>query len=207
MNTEVMLDSVPRLLDGAAITVQLVALSLAIGLVLSIPLAVMRASRHVWLNGPAYGYVFFFRGTPLLVQIFLVYYGLAQFEGVRQVPGPNYLAERGEVRVFRGEQQVATLYPEKRRYPIQAQPMTEAAIDVGVTRDLYVALGEPLGDGSWAVRLYYKPLVHWIWFGPALMALGGLLAASDRRYRRRAPAPRAAVELPAPEGDVATTTP
>ena len=122
-------------------------------------------------------------------------------------PQVAYLAERGEVRVFRGEQQVATLYPEKRRYPIQAQPMTEAAIDVGVTRDLYVALGEPLGDGSWAVRLYYKPLVRWIWFGPALMALGGLLAASDRRYRRRAPAPRTAVEPPAPEGDVATTTP
>jgi cytochrome c-type biogenesis protein CcmF len=114
------------------------------------------------------------------------------------------MAERAEVRVYRGEDPVGTLYPEKRRYPIQEQPMTEAAIDVGITRDLYVALGEPLGDGSWAVRLYYKPLIRWIWFGPALMALGGLLAASDRRYRRRAPAPRPAVEESAPDTGMAT---
>ncbi len=115
-----------------------------------------------------------------------------QFQGVGEFPGPNYVARRAEVQVFRGERRVATLYPEKRRYPIQEQPMTEAAIDVGFTRDLYVALGEPLGDGSWAVRLYYKPLVRWIWFGPALMALGGLLAASDRRYRSGRRAERAA---------------
>jgi cytochrome c-type biogenesis protein CcmF len=102
------------------------------------------------------------------------------FEGVREVPGPNYMAERAEVRVYRGEDPVGTLYPEKRRYPIQEQPMTEAAIDVGITRDLYVALGEPLGD------------------------LGGLLAASDRRYRRRAPAPRPAVEESAPDTGMAT---
>jgi cytochrome c-type biogenesis protein CcmF len=69
--------------------------------------------------------------------------------------------------------------------------MTEAAIDVGFTRDLYVALGEPIGDGSWALRLYYKPLIRWIWLGPAIMALGGLLAASDRRYRRSRKARRA----------------
>jgi cytochrome c-type biogenesis protein CcmF len=105
------------------------------------------------------------------------------FDSVVALPGPNYRAERAEVRVFRGDRQIATLFPEKRHYPIQAQPMTEAAVDAGFTRDLYVALGEPLGDGSWALRLYYKPLIRWIWLGPIFMALGGLLAASDRRYR------------------------
>ena len=69
-------------------------------------------------------------------------------------------------------------------------PFAEAAIDVGFTRDLYVALGEPLGDGSWAVRLYYKPLIRWIWLGPLIMAIGGLLAASDRRYRNTGKARR-----------------
>lgn len=84
MNLEVMIDSIPRLLDGALVTIQLVALALAIGIALAVPFAVMRVSRRWWLNGPVYGYVFFFRGTPLLVQIFLVYYGLSQFEAVRQ---------------------------------------------------------------------------------------------------------------------------
>ncbi len=84
MNLEVMIDSIPRLLDGALVTIQLVALALAIGIVLAVPFAVMRVSRRWWLSGPVYGYVFFFRGTPLLVQIFLVYYGLSQFEAVRQ---------------------------------------------------------------------------------------------------------------------------
>jgi len=79
-------------------------------------------------------------------------------------------------------------------------------VDAGFTRDLYVALGEPLDDGSWAVRLYYKPLIRWIWLGPTLMALGGLLAASDRRYRRRAPLPRTAAHEPAP-GDAVPTAP
>ena len=120
-----------------------------------------------------------------------------QFEGVSEVPGPNYLAQRAAVRVFKGDKQVAELFPEKRLYPIQSQPMTEAAIDVGFTRDLYVALGEPLGDGSWAVRLYYKPLIRWIWLGPLIMAIGGLLAASDRRYRRAGKARRTVGETPA----------
>ncbi len=123
-----------------------------------------------------------------------------QFDGERALAGPNYSAERGQVRVFRGDKLVATLLPEKRLYPIQAQPMTEAAIDVGFTRDLYVALGEELDDGSWTVRLYYKPLIRWIWLGPIFMALGGLLAASDRRYRRKREADRA---LPEPETDAA----
>jgi cytochrome c-type biogenesis protein CcmF len=120
-----------------------------------------------------------------------------QFDGVSAVPGPNYLAQRATVRIFKGDKQVAELFPEKRLYPIQSQPMTEAAIDVGFTRDLYVALGEPLGDGSWAVRLYYKPLIRWIWLGPLIMAIGGLLAASDRRYRSAGKARRTVGETPA----------
>jgi cytochrome c-type biogenesis protein CcmF len=75
------------------------------------------------------------------------------------------------------------MHPEKRVYTVQTMPMTEAAIDTGLTRDLYVSLGEPLDDGAWSVRIYYKPFVDWIWGGCLLMALGGLLAVSDRRYR------------------------
>ena len=107
-----------------------------------------------------------------------------RFEGVVEVAGPNYTAQRGILRVFEGDRVVAVLQPEKRTYTAQSQQMTEADIDSGVLRDVYVALGEPLGDGAWAVRVYYKPLVNWIWFGPLMMAIGGLLAASDRRYRR-----------------------
>nr|VFK11999.1 MAG: cytochrome c-type biogenesis protein CcmF [Candidatus Kentron sp. LPFa]VFK28009.1 MAG: cytochrome c-type biogenesis protein CcmF [Candidatus Kentron sp. LPFa] len=108
------------------------------------------------------------------------------FHGIAKVNGPNYLAQRGEIRVSRNGEEIATLRPEKRMYIGKGQPMTEAAIDPGLTRDIYVALGEPLEEGeegAWAVRLYYKPFVRWIWLGPLLMALGGLLAASDRRYR------------------------
>jgi len=104
--------------------------------------------------------------------------------GLSKNRGPNYTAQRAEVRISRDGRPVATLYPQKRSYLRQSQPMTEAAIDPGVTRDLYVALGAPLGDnGAWALRLYYKPFIRWLWFGPLLMALGGLLSASDRRYR------------------------
>jgi cytochrome c-type biogenesis protein CcmF len=83
-----------------------------------------------------------------------------------------------------------TLFPEKRDYGPSSMPMTEAAIDSSFTRDVYVSLGEPLEDdkenGAWAVRVYYKPFVDWIWGGCVLMALGGLLAAADRRYRLKA---------------------
>jgi cytochrome c-type biogenesis protein CcmF len=106
-----------------------------------------------------------------------------RFQGVHAVAGPNYQAQRGEVDVYRDGKRVTTLYPEKRVYRVQQQPMTEAAIHPGLTRDLYVALGDPLGGGDWAVRLYVKPFVRWIWLGSLLMALGGVLAASDRRYR------------------------
>jgi len=85
--------------------------------------------------------------------------------------------------VFKDGDEVAVLHPEKRVYQVQTKPMTEAGIDAGFTRDLYVSLGEPLGGGDWSVRLYYKPFVRWIWLGGVLIALGGLLAASDPRYR------------------------
>ena len=75
------------------------------------------------------------------------------------------------------------MYPEKRFYPVQNQAMTEAAIDTGLLRDLYVSLGEPLDGGAWSVRLYHKPFIDWIWGGCVLMAFGGVLAISDRRYR------------------------
>jgi cytochrome c-type biogenesis protein CcmF len=85
--------------------------------------------------------------------------------------------------VTKNEKLVATLRPEKRIYTVQQMPMTEAAIDPGLTRDLYVSLGEPLDNGEWLVRVQEKPFVDWIWGGCLIMALGGLLAASDRRYR------------------------
>ncbi|KMJ22712.1 hypothetical protein ABT73_19450 [Salmonella enterica subsp. enterica serovar Typhimurium] len=85
----------------------------------------------------------------------------------------------------------AVLHAEKRLYNTSRMVMTEAAIDGGLTRDLYAALGEELDNGAWAVRLYYKPFVRWIWAGGLLMALGGLLCLADPRYRRRKPLPEA----------------
>ncbi len=108
-----------------------------------------------------------------------------RFDGVVPHPGPNYRADRGTVTVFRGDRQVAQLHPEKRTYLVQTRPMTEAGIDAGLLRDIYVSLGEPLGGGDWALRLYYKPFVRWIWLGGVLIAIGGLLSASDPRYRLR----------------------
>jgi cytochrome c-type biogenesis protein CcmF len=106
-----------------------------------------------------------------------------RLDGLQDVQGPNYSAVRGTVRVTRNERAVSTLYPEKRLFTVQQMPMTEAAIDSGLTRDLYVSLGEPLPDGAWVVRVYHKPFVDWIWGGAFLMALGGVLAVTDRRYR------------------------
>ena len=108
-----------------------------------------------------------------------------RFDGINQHRGPNYLSDTGSITVLRGDRLETVLNPEKRIYLVQQMPMTEAAIDAGLTRDLYVALGEPLDDGgSWAVRLYLKPYVRWIWLGALIMAFGGLLSASDKRYRR-----------------------
>ncbi len=105
------------------------------------------------------------------------------FEGAVHHEGPNFTSDKATIRVFNGDKQIATLHPEKRLYTVQQMPMTEAGIDAGFTRDLYVALGEPLGDGAWAVRVHIKPFVRWIWLGALMMGLGGALAASDRRYR------------------------
>jgi cytochrome c-type biogenesis protein CcmF len=105
------------------------------------------------------------------------------FNGVKQVQVANYVAQRGEVVVSKDGEVVTTLYPEKRNYGPGTMPMTEAGIESGFLRDLFIALGEPLGENDWSVRLYHKPLVNWIWMGAALMGLGGLLAAFDRRYR------------------------
>jgi cytochrome c-type biogenesis protein CcmF len=106
------------------------------------------------------------------------------YRGVRDAQGPNYQAAQGLVEVTKNGKQVATMRPEKRIYRVQQNPMTEAAIDSGFTRDLYVSLGEPVGgNNAWVVRVYVKPFIDWIWGGCVLMALGGVLAASDRRYR------------------------
>ena len=109
--------------------------------------------------------------------------------GVKQVPGPNYTAQRGDVELSKNGQVVNRLYPEKRSYFSSQMPMTETAIDSGFSRDLYVSLGEPLnarGEAPvWSVRVYYKPFIVWIWGGCLLMAFGGTLAASDRRYRMK----------------------
>lgn len=106
---------------------------------------------------------------------------------VREVQGANFVAARASMVVTRGGQDVTTLFPEKRMYRVQTNPMTEAAIDAGVTRDLYVSMGEQLDTGEWIIRVYHKPFVDWIWGGCLIMALGGALAASDRRYRKAAP--------------------
>jgi len=106
-----------------------------------------------------------------------------RFDGVRDVPGPNYRAVEGQITVLKDGRQVATLRSQKRVYLVQQNPMTEAAIDPGLTRDLYVALGDPLDNGAWSVRLYHKPFIRWIWLGCIIMAIGGVLSASDRRYR------------------------
>ena len=110
--------------------------------------------------------------------------------GVSEVPGPNYRATRGDLELSKDGRVLRHLNPEKRNYFSSAMPMTETAIDTGFTRDVYVSLGEPLdGDGAaaaWSVRVYYKPFVDWIWVGALFMAFGGMLAASDRRYRLKA---------------------
>jgi cytochrome c-type biogenesis protein CcmF len=124
------------------------------------------------------------------------------FDGVTRTRGENYNADRGQFRVYAGDHQIALLEPEKRTYFVQTKPMTEAAIDPGLTRDLYVSLGESLGGGDWSLRLYYKPYVRWIWLGGIFMALGGLLAISDRRYRTARRRRTADAGKPIPRGKV-----
>ncbi|MDC7806598.1 heme lyase CcmF/NrfE family subunit [Luteimonas sp BLCC-B24] len=105
-------------------------------------------------------------------------------DGVAHHDGPNYTSDRGTVRMLRDDRLLTTLHPEKRTYASGGQVMTETAIRPGVTRDVYVALGEPLGGGAWAVRVHVKPFVRWVWAGALLMALGAFVAAADRRFRR-----------------------
>jgi cytochrome c-type biogenesis protein CcmF len=105
-----------------------------------------------------------------------------KFNGVTDVAGPNYLAGRAEIIVSRNGTEIERMYPEKRNYTATGNVMTETAIDTGLFRDLYVSLGEPVSGGAWSVRVYYKPFVDWIWGGAVLMAIGGGLALSDRRY-------------------------
>ena len=117
-----------------------------------------------------------------------------RFNGIRDEKGPNYQALVGDVDLIKDDKVQRKLQPEKRIYPTFGMPMTEAAIDAGLLRDVYVSLGEPIDrsrlDGAWVVRVYYKPFVDWIWGGCLLMALGGLLAMSDRRYRVGASRPK-----------------
>jgi cytochrome c-type biogenesis protein CcmF len=105
------------------------------------------------------------------------------FKGVSAHQGPNYTADLANVDVFENGQKVVSLAAEKRFYPIQRNVMTEAGIDSGFTRDLFVALGEQLKNGDWSIRIYVKPFITWIWGGAFIMALGGILSISDRRYR------------------------
>jgi cytochrome c-type biogenesis protein CcmF len=107
-----------------------------------------------------------------------------RFDGLRDVQGPNYDAVQGVFTVFRNGEEYTELRPEKRIYRVQTNPMSEAGIDAGWGGDLFIALGERLGDGSWSVRIQYKPLIRFIWFGCLIMALGGIVAVSDPRYRR-----------------------
>ncbi|KAA2317339.1 heme lyase CcmF/NrfE family subunit [Pseudooceanicola sediminis] len=102
---------------------------------------------------------------------------------VSRIEGPNYISTMGDVTLARGGGDIATLHPEKRFYPVAGMPTTEAAINNGILRDIYVVVGDEQAGGGWAMRSYYKPLASWIWGGALLMALGGALSLSDRRYR------------------------
>ena len=125
-----------------------------------------------------------------------------RFDGVKGSEGPNFKADRGTLTVLKNDAVVATLNPEKRQYSRGTQVQTESAIDPGLFRDIYVALGEPIGtDGAWAVRIYIKPFVRWIWLGALFMMLGGFVAATDRRFRallERAPQPARDALVPSP---------
>ncbi|SSW73656.1 Cytochrome c-type biogenesis protein CcmF [Achromobacter veterisilvae] len=120
------------------------------------------------------------------------------FASVGPAAGPNYTAQRAVFPVTRGGRPVTVLYPEKRLYTVQDMALSQADIDSGFTRDLFVALGEPVGGNAWTVRLQVKPFMTWIWSGCILMALGGLLAAGDKRYRRAQDAQARAREAVAP---------
>jgi cytochrome c-type biogenesis protein CcmF len=106
-----------------------------------------------------------------------------RLEGVHRVQGPNYVSTLADMRVFEGGEEIGVLHPEKRVYPVARMPTTEAGIDSGWTRDVYAVIGDPQEGGGWAVRLYVKPWANWIWGGAIIMALGGVVSLTDRRYR------------------------
>ena len=105
-----------------------------------------------------------------------------EFLGTQPFRGPNYVADRGHVRLYKHQQLVSELFPEKRQYRVRGSVMTEADIDAGLFQDIYVSLGEPLAEDAWAVRIHVKPMVRWLWLGALFMALGGVLAILDPRY-------------------------
>ncbi len=108
-----------------------------------------------------------------------------KFHGVKLTEGPNYIAKQGSLTVTYDGEEIAKLEPEKREYRVQKMPMTEAAIDAGLFRDLFVAIGDPLDDeGAWSLRIYYKSFIRWIWLGAIFMGVGGFIAALDKRYRK-----------------------
>jgi cytochrome c-type biogenesis protein CcmF len=113
--------------------------------------------------------------------------------GVTETQGPNYTADRGELTVAKGSERIAVMHPEKRLYPVQGMPITAAAIRTNGLYDLYVTLGDKTGDGGWTTRLYYNPLVPWIFGGCVVMFLGGLVSLTDRRFRIGAPARKSAL--------------
>ncbi|MEP3348573.1 MAG: heme lyase CcmF/NrfE family subunit [Marinomonas sp.] len=108
-----------------------------------------------------------------------------RFDALEQVRGPNYVADKGHFTAYKNGELVAELHPEKRLFTTRQQVMTEAALDAGFTRDLYISLGEKLDGAAWGVRIYVKSFVRWIWLGGLMMMAGGLLAALDKRYKRR----------------------
>jgi cytochrome c-type biogenesis protein CcmF len=115
-----------------------------------------------------------------------------RLDDVRRVEGPNYLSTMADITVFRNGREVALLQPEKRVYPVAGMPTTEAGIDNGVFRDVYLVIGDPQENGGWAVRTYIKPFANWIWAGCIIMSIGGIFSLSDRRYRVAAGARKAA---------------
>lgn len=121
-----------------------------------------------------------FKGDKVAVSSYHI-----EFNGTKHVEGPNYSAEQGQITLYKNDEFVSLLKPERRSYLVQTMGMTEAAIDPGLFRDVYVALGDPLEGGAWAIRVHYKPFVRWIWLGAIFMCIGGFLAILDKRYRRR----------------------
>ena len=120
-----------------------------------------------------------------------------RLDEVSDVRGPNYVAARAKLTVTRDGKPVTVMHPEKRLYTVQNMPMTEAAIDPGLMRDLYASLGDPIEGGYWLVKVQVKPFIDWIWGGCIIMALGGFLAAMDRRYRVAVPVKKTTVEATA----------